>query len=55
MLENILESCKYVSVNSENVKINKDKLKKFTREISNTKIEHWLVDYDLLQPLAKTL
>lgn len=57
MLENILESCKYVSVNSENVKINKDKLKKFTREISNTKIEHWLAfsPYGLLDLPINTL
>ena len=42
MLENIIESCKYVSKNSKYVSINEEKLNQFIEKIENIKMEHWL-------------
>ena len=42
MLENIIESCKYVSKNSIHVSINKEKLNQFIEKIENIEMEHWL-------------
>ena len=42
MLENIIESCKYVSKNSKHVSINEEKLNQFIEKIENIKMEHWL-------------
>ena len=42
MLENIIESCKYVSINSKHVSINEEKLNQFIEKIENIKMEHWL-------------
>lgn len=42
MLENIIQSCKYVSENSKHVSINEEKLNQFVKGIDNIKMEHWL-------------
>ena len=42
MLENIIQSCKYISENSKHVSINEEKLNQFVKGIDNTKMEHWL-------------
>ena len=42
MLENIIQSCKYISENSKHVSINEEKLNQFVKGIDNIKMEHWL-------------
>lgn len=42
MLENIIQSCKYVSENSKHVFINEEKLNQSVKGIDNIKMEHWL-------------
>lgn len=42
MIENIIQSCKYVSGNSKHVSINEEKLNQFVKGIDNIKMEHWL-------------
>ncbi len=42
MLDNILNSCRYVSDNSVYVKINQSTLEKFANQITDIKMEHWL-------------
>lgn len=49
MLENIIESCKYVSKNSKYVSINEEKLNQFIEKIENIKwttgFHHLHLDY----------
>ena len=42
MLEEIIESCKYVSENSKSVQINEINLDNFIKEINNIETKHWL-------------
>lgn len=42
MLETIIDSCRYVSINSKYVKIDKDKLETFTSTIKSIDIKKWL-------------
>ena len=42
MLEEIIESCKYVSENSKSVQINEINLDNFIKKINNIETKHWL-------------
>ena len=42
MLESIIDSCKYVSLNSSFVKINENKLNEFVDSIEDVNVSHWL-------------
>ena len=42
MLNEIINSCKYVANNSKSVKINETKLDEFVETIKNVEIKHWL-------------
>lgn len=42
MLNNIIESCKYVADSSIDVKINNQKITEFTKNITEIKSAHWL-------------
>ncbi len=51
MLEQILESCKYVTSNSKHVKINYPKLDSLIKTIDCSSLKHWLANdpYDLFE------
>lgn len=44
MLNQIIESCKYVTSNPKHVTINYDKLVSFAHQIENIEMKHWLSD-----------
>ena len=57
MLDEIIESCKYVSNNSKSVKINKTRLEEFVEKIEKVETKHWLSfsPYNLLDLPVETI
>ena len=57
MLDKIITSCKYVTENSESVKINEKKIDEFINEIKEIKPKHWLSfsPYNLLELPVDTI
>ena len=55
MLNQIIESCKYVTSNPKHVTINYDKLVSFAHQIENIEMKHWLSDSPFGFPSSQRL